>query len=204
MKRRFVTSAAVFVLLALMTACGAADSNPIAVSSSHSPGAANTALVERIDDIEAAVKLWQDASTIADAHAAAEQARNLVVGPNGPDYGDADGNGGIDGNSQIGILPGLSGEVGLAQSPPVNACVTADVLGGAWDDPQARWGEALTAVDDWSTSNNTFPSLASHLQRVYGWASLTLATQDLAEAHEYSSHAQLHVDVTRTAVEDCP
>lgn len=156
-KRRVVASAAIVALLALITACGATNSSPITASSSLSPGATDSALVDRTDDIEAAIESWRGASTIADAHAAAEQARNLVVGPNGPEYADADGNGRIDGGSQIGMLAGLAGEVGLAQTPPVNACVTADVLADAWDDPQARWGQALNAVHDWSAINQHVP-----------------------------------------------
>ena len=58
----------------------------------------------------------------------------------------------------------------------------------------------LTAIDDWRPDDNTMPSLPSHPMRVVGWASFTLATDDLDDAHEYAGHAQLHVDVARDSL----
>ncbi|SEI84960.1 hypothetical protein [Demequina mangrovi] len=157
----------------------------------------------RLDALDAAVADWAAASSLDEAQIAAEAARNLVVGPAGPLYGDADGDGMIAGEVDAGLLPGLDGSPGVTAEPAVNACVERDVLGGSWEQPEERWDEALTAIDAWAPGNNTFPSLASHPQRVVGWATLTLETDDLDEAHEYSSHAQLHVDVARTAFESC-
>ncbi|MBA2689045.1 MAG: hypothetical protein H0U64_13250 [Gemmatimonadaceae bacterium] len=59
----------------------------------------------RLSAIDAAVKQWENASTIAAAHRAAETARNLVVGPNGPYYGDGDKDGKIAGANIEGLLP---------------------------------------------------------------------------------------------------
>ena len=86
---------------------------------------------------------------------------------------------------------------------PVSSCVERDVLGGGWADPGERWADLRTRVEQWSPSNNTFPALASHPQRVVGWASLTLQSTTLDAAHEFAGHAQLHVAETRKAFEDC-
>ncbi|WP_152650653.1 hypothetical protein [Demequina aurantiaca] len=203
MERLVIASAGALSLIALLCACGPANVDPQVSPASNSPGVGNQAAIERIDDIETAVAVWRDAGSIAEARAAAETALNLVVGTDGPNYGDADGDGKINGAVDEGLLPGLAGEPGLAQTPPVSACVEADVLGGSWEDPQGRWAQALAAVDAWTPTKNTMPALASHPQRVFGWASLTLASDDLDEAHEYAGHAQIHVDVSRHAFEDC-
>ena len=165
--------------------------------------ATDPALTERLDALDAAVGEWRDAATLPEAKAAAEAVRNLVVGPAGPWYGDADGDGTVAGASDVGLLPGLGGERGLAQAGPVNACVEADVLGGPWDEPLERWDEAAAVYEAWSRTNNTMPTLPSHPQRVVGWAGLALGAESVDEAREYAGHAQLHVDVTRRAVEEC-
>ena len=67
----------------------------------------------------------------------------------------------------------------------------------------ARWSSLESAIAAWTPSNNTFPALPSHPQRIVGWASLALATAELAAALEYGGHASLHVDVARRAVTDC-
>lgn len=188
--------ALVTALSLLTTACASAD----AVGT---PGGADLDVAARIDAISAAVEGWGDATTLAEAKADAEAALNLVVGPNGPGYGDSDGDGVIQGETERGLLPGLMGEEGLAQSEPINECVEADVLGGSWDDPAARWAAAQGVYDAWTPSNNTMPSLPSHPQRIVGWATLTLATGSLDEAHEFAGHAQIHVDVTRDAFDSC-
>ena len=84
-----------------------------------------------------------------------------------------------------------------------DACVIADVLGGSWEDPGARWVEALAVYDAWTPADNTMPQLASHPQRIVGWATLTLATDNLDEAHEYAGHAQIHIDVSVRAISAC-
>lgn len=160
-------------------------------------------MAARLEQIDLAVARWRDAETIGQAHAAAEAARNLVVGPGGPLYGDADGDGAVDGASDAGLLPALDGAPGLAGPPPANPCVDADVLGGSWDAPEERWQIMLDAIDAWATDGNTFPSLPSHPQRIVGWATLTLDTDALDHAREYASHARLHADVSRAAYEDC-
>jgi hypothetical protein len=51
--------------------------------------------------------------------------------------GPRDGNGVFDGETEVGVLPGLDGApVGLADALDHNQCIVAHVLGGAWDDPQ--------------------------------------------------------------------
>ena len=180
----------------LLGACSSSDATDIA-------GNPDPALVERANAIGAAVDSWGAAATLPEAKAAAEAALNLVVGPSGPSYGDLDGDGVVQGMSDTGLLPGLMGEEGLAQSPPIDACVEADVLGGSWDDPGARWDAAAAVYGAWTPSNNTMPTLASHPQRIVGWATLTLATDSLDEAHAYAGYAQIHVDVSLSAIEGC-
>jgi hypothetical protein len=166
------------------------------------PSSAATAVAARLDAMEAALDRWAAAPTIGAAHAAAENARNLVTGPSAFGAGDLDGDGTVAGRVSEGLLPGLDRSPGLAGRLPA-ACVAADVLGGDWRDPAARWATLRTAVDEWRPDNNTFPSLPSHPQRFVGWATLTLATGDLDVAHEYAGHARLHLDVTRAAVAAC-
>lgn len=158
---------------------------------------------EQMAAISEAVKEWAGAGDIATAHSAAEAAANLVVGLNGPGYGDRDGDGTIEGETEFGILPGLDGTpAGLADALADNECIAADVLGGSWDDPAARWAQLDEVVAAWTDANNTMPSLASHAMRVVGWALLTLGTDEIAIADEYGGHAQLHVAVSLDAL-DC-
>lgn len=159
-------------------------------------------LTARLAAIEQAVQSWRSADTLAEAQRFAERARNLVVGPDGPYYGDADGDGTVEGASDEGLLPGLTGEPGIAQSAS-GTCIERDVLGGSWDDAAGRWATLDTAITAWAPNNNTFPALPSHPQRIVGWASLTLATDSLDTAREYAGHAQLHVDVSKAAVAGC-
>ena len=160
------------------------------------------AVSERVDAIGDAVSIWRDAESISVAHAAAETALNLVVGPNGPGYGDPDGDGVENGATAEGLLPGLDGTpAGLAIALSANDCVVQDVLGGSWADPPMRWSEMLDAIDDWRPNNNTMPTLASHPMRVVGWATFTLNSDSLEAAHEYAGHANLHVNISRRALE---
>lgn len=180
----------------LVGACSSSD----AVGTS---GGTDLALTERVNAIAAAVDAWQHASSLVEAKAGAEAALNLVVGPDGPGYGDSDSDGVIQGETDMGLLPGLLGEAGIAQSEPINSCVEADVLGGSWDSPADRWATAQAVYEAWTPTNNTMPGLPSHPQRIVGWATLTLATDSLDDALEYAGHADIHVDVSRVAVEAC-
>ena len=155
---------------------------------------------DRIDAIQAAVDTWADATTVEEAHEAAEAAANLVVGPAGPDFGDRDSDGTTSGSNEIGLLPGLDGESGLASAAAVNDCVTRDILGSTADDPAAGWAEMAEAIDSWRPDNNTMPTLLSHPMRIVGWATFALASDDLDEAHRFAGHAQRHVDVARDAM----
>jgi hypothetical protein len=60
----------------------------------------------------------------------------------------------------------------------------------------------LTAIEEWRPDRNTMPSLPSHPMRIVGWATFTLASTSLDDAHEYAGHAQLHVNVSLAAL-DC-
>ncbi len=161
------------------------------------------ALAERLSQVGDSVTSWIDASTLADAHASAEAAANLVVGPNGPGYGDRDGNGTIEGATETGLLPGVDGTPeGLAIAAPPNSCIERDVLGGSWDDPSESWDEMLIAIGEWRPDNNTMPTLASHPMRIVGWATFTIESDSLDDAREYGGHANLHVAVSEAAL-DC-
>ena len=108
----------------------------------------------------------------------------------------------VQGESCSGVLPGLRGiRDGVGTQLLSNECVVRDVLGGSWDDPDARWTEMTTAIEAWRPNNNTMPTLASHPMRIVGWATFTLDTESLEEAHEYAGHAKLHVDVSLRALE---
>ena len=78
-----------------------------------------------------------------------------------------------------------------------------DLKASTWDDPEQGWIILRDAIAAWAPDGNTFPDLPSHAQRVVGWATLTLRADDLAEAQEYSGHAQLHVDASRDALTTC-
>ena len=194
----------------MLAACGSpepAKSNVAAFTQAQpAPAAVAQAAAEtlrtRLALLDQAVTRWQEAPTLRVAHEAAEEARNLIVGPNGLFYGDATGDGKISGANPVGVLPGLKGEAGLAD-PNENGCVVADVLGGRWRDPAIRWSQLQRAIAGWTPAKNTFPSLASHPQRVVGWASLTLKSDRLADAREYASHARLHVDISLRALNNC-
>ncbi len=164
-------------------------------------GDPSVAVAERLDAIDRAVTSWRDAATIDQAHAFAEVAANLVVGPEGPGYGDRDGDGEIGGAVDVGLLPGLDGSPpGLASAMTGNRCVARDVLGGSWGDPRSRWQAMIGAVDAWRPDDNTMPTLPSHPMRIVGWATFTLASSSLEDARAYAGHAALHVRVSRDAL----
>jgi len=208
--RHWLTAPLVLAVLAAV-ACGGSDDDAATATASAATtelpadvagSVAGHDLAARLDAIEVAVASWRDAESLEEARAAAEAAANLVVGPGGPGYGDRDGDGTIGGEAAAGVLPGLDGEPdGLANAIAGNECVLADVLGGSWADPRARWGTMLTAIEEWRPDRNTMPSLPSHPMRIVGWATFTLASASLDEAHEYAGHAQLHVDVSSRALE---
>ena len=197
-------SAAVATLIGgLLSSCASGSDTavtPPAVRASDSAG--STPVEQRLAALQAAVGIWREADDLASAKAAAETARNLVTGPDVTGYGDLDRDGRTGGASKAGLLPGEQGQPGLVTSPAPD-CVERDVLGGSWDDPAARWQEVRTRTAAWSEAHNTFPALASHPQRVVGWASLTLATSRLELAREYVGHAELHVRVALEALEGC-
>ncbi len=191
-----------FLLVAVVVGgCGATDT-PERVSADRADAAASTPALDRVAQLDAAVQAWAGAADLAAARSAAEAARNLVLGPAVEGYGDADGDGTVSGASDIGLLPDERGGPGLVPQPAV-ACVERDVLGGSWADPAARWSEVRRRIAAWRPDDNTFPALPSHPQRVVGWASLTLTTDSVEQAHEYAGHAALHVRVARAALDGC-
>lgn len=190
------------VLAVLIAGC-AAGATPAASDVTPPETAGDAALLlDRLDALGEAIADWRSAGDLASARRAAEGARNLVVGPAGPFYGDADGDGSVEGSNAVGLLPGLDGEAGLATAD-LGDCVVRDVLGGDWSDAAERWAILERAIAGWAPTNNTFPALPSHPQRVVGWATLTLRATDLASAAEYGGHAELHLEVSRRALEAC-
>lgn len=174
----------------------------LAACSSSTDGTATQSdaapVLERVEQVQQQVDLWRDASTLDAAQAAAAQARLLITGP---DVAGLASPAGIRSDVDQGLLPDDDDGPGLASS--VADCAGPDLLGGSWDDQAQRWKILRTAIDEWGPDNNTFPALPSHPQRVVGWATLTLGTTSLDQAHEYSGHAQLHVDAARDALADC-
>ncbi|MDH5373951.1 MAG: hypothetical protein OEX97_13490 [Acidimicrobiia bacterium] len=206
-----IWAAAVLVLASCAGTAATGDSDqttPVPATEAVSEPApdiatASTLFSERMDTIDQAVADWRNSASIEAAHLAAETAANLVVGPNGPGYGDRDGDGVISGETTAGILPGLDGTpTGLATPLAAVGCVERDVLGGTWTNPGSEWGAMLTAIDNWRPDSNTMPTLASHPMRIVGWATFTLRSDSVNEAHEYGGHAKLHVDVSHRSL-DC-
>ena len=207
---------AIPLTIALLSACSRQDASPIPPASepklAQDPSEEQGYRAEssppaqsargRIDQINAEVTAWHSAPDLAQAKRHAEAARNLIVGPTGPGYGDVDKDGRVSGANQIGLLPGLKGGAALAV-PAANTCVTRDLLGGSWENPVRRWAILDAKVAAWRPGNNTFPTLPSHAQRIVGWASLALGSSKLGTAAEYAAHAKLHVDVSRTALTRC-
>lgn len=183
------------IVLVLLGACSGDD----ATTDASSPEV--VAVSDRLAELDDAVRAWDASDDLAAARAAAEAAANLVVGPNGPGYGDRDGDGEIAGASEQGLLPGLDGTpAGVASPLADDECVARDVLAGTTSDPAAAWMQMADVIAAWTPQSNTMPQLASHPMRVVGWATLTLATDSLDDAHEYAGHAALHVAVSQDAL----
>ncbi|TDW31168.1 hypothetical protein EDD25_2966 [Cryobacterium psychrophilum] len=188
-------------LMLVLVACGQAPGDGTAPVPTDAADVAS--LENRLETIDAAVAQWRTASSLKAAHTAAEGAANLVVGRNGPGYGDRNGDGVIGGETVAGVLPGRDGTpAGLDTALASNRCVVNDVLGGARTDPAREWGQMLSTIDLWRPANNTMPSLGSHPMRIVGWATFTLESDSLDDVHEYAGHAKLHVDVSVRAL-DC-
>ena len=193
------------LLIGALAACESSGSDTTG-SGTVSPD--STAFAAKLSELDAAVDVWRSAETIDAARVAAETAANLVVGSNGPAYGDRNGDGSVSGETSAGILPGLDGTPPGAASPLADtSCITRDVLGGSWDDPAARWDQMNAAITDWRPDANTMPTLTSHPMRVVGWSTFTLDIdptdpEALDLAHEYAGHAALHVAISSDAL-DC-
>lgn len=193
--RPILIAALPLLLVAALAACGdddAAESSDLAAFS----------LDERLLRMEIPVASWQGAEDVAEAHASAEAAANLVVGTEGPGYGDRDGDGVIEDEDvdEFGVLPGLDGTPpGLAELVVDNECVEADVLGGSWDDPAARWAELDAAIENWSPENDTISTLASQPMQIVGWATLAISTDVLDEARAFGSLAAANLETSLDA-----
>ena len=195
------------VLVLAITACtSAGDEGLRATDDAPSSSSPQAALASRLQELEVAVAEWAEAEPLRAAQAAAEEAANLVVGPDGPGFGDRNDDEVVGGRINGGLLPDPEGEPEGAVVEAVRngapSCVERDVLGGAWSDPAARWAEVDDVLARWSPATNTMPELDSHLQRVVGWARLALDSDDLDQVREYAGHAALHVDVSQQAL-DC-
>ena len=80
--------------------------------------ASRSALLARIDAIDAAIAEWHGASTLAAAKVGAEKARNLITGSTGPGYGDLDGTARSGGKWTLVCFPASRGNpVSLRNSP---------------------------------------------------------------------------------------
>lgn len=158
--------------------------------------------IDRIEQVEREIAAWRTAPDLAAARRHAEAARNLIVGPSGPGYGDSDGDGQVAGANRIGLLPGLSGGAALAL-PAANSCVERNLLGGDWSDPERRWAVLAEKIEAWRPDNNLFPTLPSHAQRIVGWAELALRSDGVDEARDHAGHAAIHSRVSRQALTDC-
>ncbi len=146
------------------TSCGGSGEGDAEVGDA---AATMTYAAARLEEIQEAVDEWASAKTLADARAAAERARNLVTGPATLGSGDLDDDGEVLGISAKGLLPSSSGAPGgLVPDLAGCAAVDRDVLGGDWATPADRWDILQTAITDWEPSNDTFPSLPSHPQRI--------------------------------------
>lgn len=186
-----------FVSVVLVACSGATDTT---VTSPAVPATPDAGLIARLDAIGAAVTTWRTVTSVGEALIAAETAANLVVGPNGPGFGDRNGDGEVTGLGREGVLPGFGGTPnGLALYSGANDCIVKDIQGGSWDDPEARWDEMVTAIEQWRPNNNTMPSLASHPMRVVGWATFAQASDSLDTIREYAGHAILHVNISLRA-----
>lgn len=185
------------LFVASLAGCGDDDAE-------ESSDVAAFSLEERLLRIEIPVTLWGRAEDLAETHAAAEAAANLVVGSEGAGYGDRDGDGVVEDEDvdEFGVLPGLDGTPpGLAELVD-NDCVEADVLGGSWDDPAARWAELDAAVEAWSPENDTISALASHPMQIVAWATLAISTDAVDEAHDFGELAATNLETSLEAV-DC-
>lgn len=188
----------VVALLLVVVAAGCGDDS----APGESEDVAAFTLRVQLLTADNAVTVWGRATSIEEAHAAAEAAANLIVGSGGPDYGDRDGNGNVDGETDFGVLPGLDGTPAALAALVDNECIEADVLGGSWDDPAARWAELDAAIAAWGPDNNTIPDVASNPMRIVGWATLAQATDSLEEAREFGTRAKTNITLSIAAI-DC-
>lgn len=196
MRRTWLTAG-----LMCLSLVAAACSGSTATDTTGSGRADIDLFADRLEEIGIAIAAWRIADSVEEALVQAETAANLVVGPNGPGYGDRNGDGALSGASDVGLLPGLDGTPGgLAAFPTASDCIVNNVLGGSWDEPAGRWQQMVTAIDTWQPDNNTMPSLASHPMRIVGWASFSLVTDSLDMMKEYAGHATLHVNISQRAL----
>lgn len=181
-------------LVLLATACGRGEAG------------AQERLEEGLQSLAEYVDEWESAPSLEAARAAAEGAANIVVGPDGAGYGDRDGDGNIRGSTDVGLLPGGNAEArGLALDAVeagARECVRREVLGGSWDDPAARWMDLERATRAWQPGDN-MSQLDSSVQRVAGWALVTLEADTVEQAEQYAGSASSSVADAQRALFDC-
>lgn len=102
-------------LMLVTTGCSAkahADAPAATGSAPTSSAVAAASEAEaRIDAVQVEVSRWMNAGSLTEAKAAAEAARNLVLGPYVTGYGDADDDGTIGGSNTFGLLGRAPAEV---------------------------------------------------------------------------------------------
>lgn len=156
---------------------------------------------QRLDELQSQVNVWADGDDFATVRASSGRVLALVTGIGSPRVGGAGAGGTETGALSQGLLPGEDGTASIAEA--LENCAGPDLFGGSWENPAERWATFDEVFARWSPTDNTFPTLPSHAQRIVGWAMLAAESDDLDDALTYASHAQIHVDAVRDAVRVC-
>ncbi len=185
--RRTALLAIIAAVLLAVAGCGSSEDDAAVAGAGDDSTPA--AALDRARTIERDVASWAAAAGLADVHRDAARVRALVGGPRFASDGD-----------QIaeGLLPGPAGEPGLAEDR--DGCAGRVVVTGDWSDPAGRWRSLERLIGTWSPQNNPFPTLPSHAERVFGWATLATHAHSLSEAREYAGHASGHAAIVTEAL----
>ncbi len=81
------------------------------------------------------------------------------------------------------------------------ACATP-IPTGKPDELHRFFEEAAARFDEADDARRARETLSRDPMRIVGWATFTLGSDSLDEAHEYAGHAKLHVDIALSAL-DC-
>jgi hypothetical protein len=119
-----VRTGALILIVALASGCGGDGdaSTGETAENGATPDDSSTdvdeaAMRSRLDEIAAQVAVWRTSDDLAEVRSASEAAANLIVGPQGPGYGDRDGDGSVSGENDQGLLPGLDGTIRRRPGP---------------------------------------------------------------------------------------